>query len=79
MKITVFARSSIILLLAPAMLLAAEPETEHLYRLVDGEQHPEATLEDANWLIGSWTGTAFDKRFEEVFEQPLVYERTRSP
>jgi hypothetical protein len=70
MTVTAFVRSTFVLLLSPAMLSAAEPETEHLYRLADGEQHPEATLEDANWLIGSWTGTAFGKRFEEVWNPP---------
>jgi hypothetical protein len=67
-------RSTVILLLFPAILSAAELQTEHLYRLADGEQHPEehpeATLDDANWLIGSWTGTAFGKRFEEVWNPP---------
>ena len=58
------------LLLVPAMLSAAEPQTEHLYRLAEGEQPPEATLEDAQWLVGSWAGTAFGKRFEEVWNPP---------
>jgi hypothetical protein len=49
------------------MLSAAEPQTEHLYRLAEGEQPPEATLDDAQWLVGSWAGTAFGKRFEEVW------------
>lgn len=65
-----FARSSTILLLSPAVLWGAETQTEHTYRLADGEQPPEATLEDANWLVGSWTGTAFGKRFEEVWNPP---------
>ena len=63
-------RSTVILLLFRAILSAAELQAEHLYRLADGEQHPEATLDDANWLIGSWTGTAFGKRFEEVWNPP---------
>lgn len=58
------------LLLVPAMLSAAEPQTEHLYRLAEGEQPPAATLEDAQWLVGSWAGTAFGKRFEEVWNPP---------
>lgn len=70
MTVMVFARLSTILLLSPAMLWGAEQQTEHLYRLADGEQSPEATLEDANWLVGSWTGTAFGKRFEEVWNPP---------
>lgn len=63
-------RSAFILMLTPAMLLAAELQTEHLYRLAEGEQHPEATLDDALWMVGSWTGTAFGKRFEEVWNPP---------
>ncbi len=63
-------RSVVILMLTPLMLLAAEPQTEHLYRLADDEQHPEATLDDALWMVGSWTGTAFGKRFEEVWNAP---------
>jgi hypothetical protein len=58
------------LFFVPAMLSAAEPQTEHLYRLAEGEQPPEATLDDAQWLVGSWAGTAFGKRFEEVWNPP---------
>ena len=54
------------------MLSAAELQTEHLYRLADGEHPPEATLDDAQWLVGSWTGTAFGKRFEEVWNPPYA-------
>lgn len=61
---------SLILLSLPATMLAAEPQTEHIYRLADGEPHPDASLDDASWLIGSWTGTAFGKRFEEVWNPP---------
>lgn len=46
---------------------AAEPRTEHTLKLSDGEERPSATLEDAAWLVGSWTGTAFGKRFEAVW------------
>lgn len=58
------------LLLLPAALSAAELRTEHIYALVEGESHPEATLDDAHWLVGSWSGTAFGKRFEEVWNAP---------
>ena len=37
---------------------AAEPRTENTFQLSDGEERPAATLEDAAWLAGSWTGTA---------------------
>ncbi|MBT8077970.1 MAG: hypothetical protein KJO31_05300 [Gammaproteobacteria bacterium] len=50
--------------------LGAEPRTEHTYTVADGEQRPAATLADAHWLVGSWTGTAFGQRFEEVWNAP---------
>ena len=58
-------------LLAVAMTAgAAEPRTEHTYTLTDGEERPAASLEDAAWLAGSWTGTAFGARFEAVWNPP---------
>jgi len=64
------ARTGICLLLWPALLQAAELQTEHTWRLADGERSPEASLEDATWLVGSWSGTAFGGRFEEVWNPP---------
>lgn len=49
---------------------AAEPRTEHTYQLAPDETRPAATLDDAAWLVGSWTGTAFEGRFEEVWNPP---------
>jgi len=49
---------------------ASEPHTEHTFRLSDGESRPAATLADASWLVGSWTGTAFGQQFEEVWNAP---------
>lgn len=49
---------------------AAEPRTEHTYALADGEARPAATLDDASWLAGSWTGTGFGSRFEAVWNPP---------
>lgn len=49
---------------------SAEPRTEHTYRLEPGEAAPRATIEDARWLAGSWTGTAFGQSFEEVWNPP---------
>ena len=34
------------------------------------EARPAATIDDAAWLAGSWTGTAFGGRFEEVWNPP---------
>lgn len=56
--------------LVPA--LAVEPATEHTYRLGKGEARPAATLDDAGWLVGTWTGTAFGQRFEEVWNPPTA-------
>lgn len=58
------------LLLIGANAAAMEPHTEHTFRLAEGETPPTASLEDAAWLAGSWTGTAFGKRFEEVWNPP---------
>jgi hypothetical protein len=49
---------------------AAEPRTEHTYQLAPDGARPAATLDDASWLVGSWTGTAFGERFEEVWNPP---------
>jgi len=63
------------LLLLPALCglqiaHATEPRTEHTYKLADGEVRPVATLADAALLVGSWEGTAFGGRFEEVWNPP---------
>jgi hypothetical protein len=50
----------------PALSAAVEPRTEHTFQLSEGEARPQATLEDAAWLAGSWSGTAFGKSFEQV-------------
>jgi hypothetical protein len=49
---------------------AAEPHTEHTYKLAPDESRPAATLDDAAWLVGSWTGTAFGQNFEAVWNPP---------
>ena len=59
-----------LLFLSPLLATAAEPHTEHTFRLGDGDSRPAATLEDASWLVGSWTGTGFGQRFEEVWNPP---------
>ena len=58
-------------LLFPALYCWAEvPRTEHTFTLAEGENFPQAKLEDAAWLAGSWVGTAFGKSFEEVWNPP---------
>lgn len=49
---------------------SAEPRTENTYQLAPDETRPAATLDDATWLVGSWAGTAFGQRFEEVWNPP---------
>jgi hypothetical protein len=49
---------------------AAEPRTEHTYQLAPDEARPAATLDDASWLVGSWSGTAFGSNFEAVWNPP---------
>lgn len=57
-------------LLLSSVSTATEPHTTHTLRLTDGEQPPAATLDDVSWLVGSWTGTAFGKTFEEEWSSP---------
>jgi len=44
--------------------------TEHTYRVANDTDQPPATLADVDWLVGSWTGSAFDGTFEEVWNPP---------
>lgn len=57
-------------LVVSTALNAAEPRTENTFGLAEGEERPTATLEDAAWLVGSWTGTAFGSQFEEHWNPP---------
>lgn len=67
-------QETLLLLLATSLITfsagAEVPGTEHTFRLEDGEPRPTATLEDVAWLAGSWTGSAFGERFEEVWNPP---------
>ena len=49
---------------------SAEMRSEHTYALEPDEARPAATLEDARWLVGAWTGTAFGQNFEAVWNAP---------
>jgi len=60
----------LIALTVPVVAFTAEPRTKHTYQLGDEEQRPEATLNDARWLAGSWSGTGFGQQFEEVWNAP---------
>lgn len=63
---------SVALLIATfyAAAWSAEARTEHTYQLESGETRPAATLDDASWLVGSWSGTAFGEQFEAVWNAP---------
>ena len=61
---------TLVALAVPIASWSAEPRTEHTFQLEDGEERPAATIEDAAWLAGSWTGTGFGQRFEEVWNPP---------
>lgn len=65
-----FATLSVTAIHAGPHAAAAEPGSEHTFRLAEGEERPAATLDDAAFLVGSWAGTAFGQRFEEVWNPP---------
>lgn len=65
-----FAAGILLLGLAIGSAQAQTQRSEHTYRLDDPAARPAATLEDVAWLAGSWTGTAFGQRFEEVWKSP---------
>ncbi|MBX2849807.1 MAG: hypothetical protein KTR16_15900 [Acidiferrobacterales bacterium] len=41
--------------------------TENTYKLDDPNVRPKATIDQVNWLVGNWVGTAFGNDFEEVW------------
>ncbi len=57
-------------LLAAAQSWAAEARTAHTYRLQPDESPPAATLDDAHWLVGTYSGTAFGGQFEQHWSAP---------
>ena len=50
--------------------VGVEPQTEHTFKLSEGESRPSATLADAHWLVGDWVGTGFGKQLEESWNPP---------
>jgi hypothetical protein len=60
----------VLLLVLSSAASAAEPRTEHTYMLAKHESRPPANLDDASWLVGNWTGSAFGKQFEEIWTAP---------
>lgn len=66
MKITTMLVSVSLFLMAISSY-AVEPRTEHTFKLSENEAQPKANLQDVAWLVGSWQGTAFGSKFEEVW------------
>ena len=50
--------------------MAVQNRTDHTFELEEGETAPVASIEDAAWLTGSWTGTGFGKQFEATWNPP---------
>ena len=69
-RLNTFFAGLVLVALQPAF--AAEPRTEHTFQLEEGEERPAATIDDASWLVGSWVGTGFGQKFEEVWTRPSV-------
>ncbi len=60
----------VLLLVVSQVGLAQERLTEHTYQLPKDAPLGQGTLQDVAWLAGSWQGTAFGSRFEEVWNPP---------
>lgn len=63
-------RTMLILFLMSGTAAAQSLRTEHTFKLDDPDQRPAGTLADVSWLTGTWTGEAFGKTFEEVWNPP---------
>ena len=59
-----------ICLLAFSATHAQTARTEHTFKLDDPEARPAATFQDVSWLVGSWSGPAFEGHAEEVWNPP---------
>jgi len=62
--------AAVLLAASHAAAWSAELRTEHTYQLEPDETRPAATLDDASWLVGSWSGTAFGSQFEAAWNAP---------
>ena len=61
---------TVLLLAVTQAGLAQDRLTEHTFQLPEDAPLGEGTLQDVAWLAGSWRGTAFGDRFEEVWNPP---------
>ncbi len=57
----------LLLLTWSALTYGQQQKTEHTFHLDDPENRPAATIDQVQWLTGSWVGTAFGQQFEEVW------------
>lgn len=46
---------------------AQSVHTENTLKLDESTSRPQASIEQVDWLVGNWLGTAFGNRFEEVW------------
>ena len=46
---------------------AQSAHTENTFKLDASSPRPKASIEQVDWLVGNWVGSAFGKRFEEVW------------
>lgn len=46
---------------------AQSVHTKNTYKLDDPSARPKASIEQVDWLVGNWQGTAFGNQFEEVW------------
>ena len=55
------------ILLNLAISAAGQTEIRHTMQLDSIQESPTASLEDLDWIVGSWEGTAFGGIAEEVW------------
>lgn len=65
-----YALLTVLLLSMAGIADAQSNRTEHTFKLDDPDSRPPGTLEDASWLVGSWSGPAFGSMAEEVWNPP---------
>lgn len=62
--------TAMLALLVSTSTFALAGSDRRTYKLEDSSKRPAARIEDVAWLAGSWIGSAFGDRFEEVWNPP---------
>jgi hypothetical protein len=62
--------TGVLLALLSTPAVAQQRLTEHTLRLAPGEKSPPATIADAAFLVGHWTGEGLGGTFEEIWTAP---------